>query len=206
MNRITKWSALTIVWCLASCVSLTVNINFPAAEIKQAAENIEDAVRSGEGADGLSFNHLIDASRPAFTITLGFDVNSAYAADVDISAQSPEIKAIVESRAKRYKKELEPELDNGNLGEGMDGFVVIRDPKAHDLKALAGLKKLVKEENDDRLKMYTAILSVNKLEVSKESLEKVQELFVAAIIKKMKAGHWYQKDKDTWEQKKEEKK
>lgn len=206
MNRITKLSALAVVWCLASCVSLTVNINFPAAEIKEAAENIEDAVRSGEGADGLSFNSEIQFAQPTYSIAFGLDGKSAYAADVDISVQSPEIKAIVESRAKRYKKELEPELDSGNLGEGMEGFVVIRDPKAHDLRALAGLNKLVKAENEDRLKMYTAILQANSLGTDKESLEKVQKLFFDAIIKKMKAGHWYQKDKDTWEQKKKEEK
>lgn len=206
MNRITKLSALAVVWCLASCVSLTVNINFPAAEIKEAAENIEDAVRSGEGADGLSYSGEIQVPRPTYTISFRLDGKSAYAADVDISVQSPEIKAIVESRAKRYKKELEPELDSGNLGEGMEGLVVIRDPKAHDLRALAGLNKLVKAENEDRLKMYTAILQANSLGTDKESLEKVQKLFFDAIIKKMKAGHWYQKDKDTWEQKKKEEK
>lgn len=206
MNRIAKISVLAVLWGLASCVSLTVNINFPAAEIKEAAENIEDAVRSGEGAEGLSFTGVIEAAHPTYSIAFRLDGKSAYAADVDISVQSPEIKSIVESRAKRYKKELEPELDSGNLGEGMEGFVVIRDPKAHDLKALAGLKKLVKAENDDRLKMYTAILKANSLETDKESLEKVQKLFFEAIIKKMKPGHWYQKDKDTWEQKKKEEK
>jgi uncharacterized protein YdbL (DUF1318 family) len=206
MNRITKLSALAALWCLASCVSLTVNINFPAAEIKQAAENIEDAVRSGEGAEGLSFAGEFRTAQPTYTVAFSLDGKSAYAADVDISVQSPEIKAIVDTRAKRYKKELEPELDSGAIGEGMEGFVVIRDPKAHDLKVLAGLKKLVKEENDDRLKMYTAILQANSLDADKESLEKVQKLFFDAIIKKMKAGHWYQKDKDTWEQKKKEEK
>ncbi len=205
MNTITKWSVFALVFCLVSCVSLTVNINFPAAEIKDAAENIEDAVRSGEGSSGLqSWLPALQPNRSAYTIAIGFGPKSAYAQDVDISVQSPEIKALVDSRAKRYKKELEPKLDSGTLGEGMDGLITIRDEKAHDLKTLAGLKKLVKAENNDRLAMYNAILKLNSLEANKENIKKVQELFFEAIIKKMKPGHWYQKDKDTWVQKKKD--
>lgn len=203
MNHVTKWSIFAVVFVCASCVSLTVNINFPAAQIEEAAENIEDAVRSGEGSSGLSsLDFTVD--RPAFTIAFDFGGKSVYAADVDLSVQTPEIKKIVDSRAKRYKKELEPILDKGTLGEGMDGFVAIINPKDHDLKTLASLNKLAKAENADRLAMYTAILKANSLDADKDSLKKVQELFFQAIFKKMKVGHHYQKDKDTWLQKKKE--
>lgn len=205
MRSYNKWAAFFIMFVLANCVSLTVNVYFPTQEIRDAAEQIEERVRSGQGADGLqSFHFYAPASPSWMRLSLSFGVKEAYAQrDVDISIETPAIKQIISSRTKRYK-EIEPFLDSGVLAEGMDAFLTIRDQAGLDLKALTQLKKLMKDENDDRAALYREILSANKLDVTKENLDQVQEQFVKAIRNKMKPGHYYQVKKDVFEQKKKE--
>ncbi len=196
-----RWIPFLTMFVLTSCVSLTVNVYFPTKEIQQAAEEIEDRVRSGQGAEGLqSF-----IPKPSIRICLSFGGREAYAADdMDIEISTPIVKKIIESRTKRYKK-LEPYMDQGILGEGMDGFLVIREQKGMNLKTLTEVKKLTKEENEDREILYKEILTANQLELTKENFERVGTLFAKAIQKKMKPGHWYQVKKDEWVQKKEKK-
>ena len=208
MMKNRKWLLFSLVFAMASCVSLTVNVYFPTAEIEEAAEKIEEQVRSGEGAEDLQ--SLLDSMTPTrqrYAVTFSFGGREAYAADqkLDIKIQTPIIKKIIASRTKRYKKML-PDLDKGILGEGMGGFLVVRDKTGLNLKALTALKKMVKEENNDRTSLYQEILKANKLESNKENIDRVGKLFSKAIIKTMKAGHWYQVDKKKWDQKKKVKK
>lgn len=202
MNQFAKGTVFLAVFFLASCVSLTVNVYFPAAEIKDAAEEIEGRVRSGQGAEGLgagAFAYPPRRERASFAIAWGGRPAMA-ASDVDISIENPAIAALIESRAKRYKQ-MKPYLDNGVLGEDLDASLTFRDPGELDLKTRATVQKLVKEENADREKLYTEILRANGLDVAKENMERVRQLFAEAIREKMEVGHWYKKDKDTWVQK-----
>ena len=204
-----KWITFVLVFGLASCVSLTVNVYFPTTEIKQAAEEIEGRVRSGQGAEGMKgTSFLFDRSHvPGITLHLTWGGREAYAAqEVNIDIKSPEITRIIESRTKRYKEQLAQEMDKGLLGEGMDGFLAIRQTEGLDLKILTALKKLIKEENADRELLYKEILTGNKLEPTKENFVRVGKLFAEAIRKKMKVGHWYQVKKDEWAQKQKEEK
>ncbi|RJP28497.1 MAG: DUF1318 domain-containing protein [Candidatus Omnitrophota bacterium] len=201
-----KWITFFIVFALASCVSLTVNVYFPTKEIQQAAEEIEDRIRSGQGSEGMqSFFDGDIPGKSAFRLCIALGGQDAYGAEeINIDINTPIVKKIIDSRTKRYKR-LEPLMDQGILGEGMDGFLAIREPKGHDLKTLTDLKKMTKEENDDRELLYKEILAGNKVEATKENLERVGTLFAQAISKKIKVGHWYQVSKDEWGQKKEEK-
>lgn len=199
MKRHSKWMIFGLMVVLTSCVSLTVNVYFPTTEIKQAAEEIESRVRSGRGAEGLETS-VAPASGARVYLSLSLGGREAYAqADVDINIKTPVIKQIIESRTKRYKKTL-PYMDQAVLGEGMDGYLVLRKTEGLDLKTLTELKKLVKEENGDREMLYKEILTGNQLQFTKENMEKVGKLFFAAIKKTMKKGHWYQVDKEKWEE------
>ncbi len=207
MKNQAKWITFLTVFALTSCVSLTVNVYFPTKEIKQAAEEIEDRVRSGQGTEGLKSSFYQSPPRKNYLrFALSVGGNAAYAADfedLDIDINTPVVKKIIETRTKRYK-EIEPYMDKGILGEGMNGFLKIRDPKGLDLKALTQLKKLVKEENTDRENLYKEILLANQLEPTKENMKRVSKVFAQAIRKKMEAGHWYEVKKDEWVQKKKE--
>ncbi|MGC9327818.1 MAG: DUF1318 domain-containing protein [Candidatus Hinthialibacter sp.] len=210
MNRFSsKWLVFGLSFALASCVSLTINVYFPAKEIQEAAEEIEERVRTGEGAEGLEESRTIPVSPLRFTISLG--AREVWAAEeFDLDIKTPLIVKIIQTRTERYKKELEPLMDSGVLGEGHDAYLTLRDKTGLDLKAMARMKKLIDAENKDRQMLYQEILRANKVETSKENMKKVENLFAKAIQVKMKPGQWYEvkisEKKTEWIQKKEEKK
>lgn len=204
MQSLTRISICLVAFWLVSCVSLTVNVYFPTAEIEEAAETIEERIRSGQGSNGLETSSLFPNPGAHHAITIGFDIPSAHAQDVNIEIDSPVIKRIIDSRTERYEKLLEPLMDKGTFGEGMDGYLALRVSTGFDLRTLTQMKKLLKEENDDRMKLYEEILKANDLQINKENMEKVGDTFAKAIRKTMKVGHWYQVDKDEWEQKKKD--
>lgn len=208
MKKLTRILSLAMVLAMASCVSLTVNVYFPATEIKQAAEEIEERVRSGQGAEGLENSSSMLEVNPRTYLTLSFDGYSAFAQELDINIKTPAIIKIIESRTKRYKETIEKYMDQGILGEGYDGYLALKEKEGLDLKALSAINKLIKEENNDRTLLYREILTANKVEVNEQNMQRVEQLFAAAIQEKMKPGHWYSVKKDpqsketTWIQKK----
>ncbi len=210
MKYFAKLSVFLLIVFTVSCVSLTLNIYFPATEIKEAAEEIEQRIRTGQGAEGLdSTSFGTDIAPHKFYVSISFDGREAYAAEkLNIDIKTPLILKIVKSRTDRYKKDIAPLMDNGVLGEGATGFLAVRDNKGLDLKASVALKKIIDAENKDRKSLYEEILRANKLEVSKENMEKVQQLFFEAIQKKLKVGQYYEVikgKKSTWIQKQKKK-
>ncbi len=199
-----KIVAFGLMVFITNCVSLTVNVYFPTAEIQEAAEEIEERVRTGQGAEGLQSSTGSAASNSPLHFSLRFGVREAYAQDVDINIETSSIKKIISTRTKRYK-EIEPYMDKGILGEGLKALLILREPGGLDLKTLTQIKKLVQAENNDRQALYKEILTANNLESNKTNMERVEALFYQAIVKKMKPGHFYQVDKDKWEVKKKEK-
>lgn len=199
-------SFLLVIW-LISCVSLTVNVYFPTKEIEEAAETIEERVRSGRGIDNAESSYLPEAPRGLrFAVGISFGPKTAYALDsLNIDIDTPAVRAIIKSRTERYEK-LEPHLDSGVFGEGMEGFLVLRRTEGFDLRTLNQLRTLVRDENNDRTRLYQEILRANRLETNKANMERIGRTFFRAIVRKMKAGQWYQVDieEDKWEQKKEE--
>jgi hypothetical protein len=191
MKRIVNISILTMIVSMISCVNLTVNIHFPTTEIKEAANVIEERVRSGQGAEGLETSFIPTSPQNRSTyITFSFG-KTAYAQALDISKKTPMIAKIIDSRTKRYKTELESLMDKGIIGEGHDAFLDIRDKTGLDLKSLRKVNDLIKAENNDRTLLYKEILSANGVEINDENLGKVQDLFVIAIQNKLKPGQWY---------------
>ncbi|MBZ0257449.1 YdbL family protein [bacterium] len=202
--RSQKYLAFMICWLCVSCVSLTVNVYFPKSEMEKAAEEIEGRIRSGQGVEGLEETMAPIPAHARHYLALSLDGIQAYAADeIDININTPTVKSIIKSRTKRFK-ELVPQLDSGIFGEGYNGYLVLRDKTGLDLKQMTELKKLLNEENEDREKLYFEILRANSLSRDEENVEQVGKIFAEAIQKKLKKGRWYQKDKDTWVQKKED--
>ncbi len=185
---------------LTNCVSLTVNVYFPEKQINDAAQDIEERVRSGKGTEGLSALPYQNSPGRRFRLVLNFGVNAAHAQNnVDISIETPVIKQIIKQRTERYKQ-LKPYYNSGVIGEGMDGYLAIRSQEGLDLKGLTQVKNLVEAENADRKTLYQEILKENGLEVSKQNLERVQKEFFEAIRIKMEVGHYYQTGKESWAQ------
>lgn len=202
MSYVTRRIGWLILVLAVGCVSLTVHVHFPAAEIRSALEEIEADVRSTESPTSwLPRHRSMLAGLIPFRISFG--PTPVYAQkSLDLAVETPTILSIKKQRKERFKK-IDPYLANGILGEGRTGYLVIRDQKGLSLKERGALKRLVKEENNDRKKMYLAILSANGL--PKEDLEQIEKLAAQAIRKVLKPGRWYEIEKDKWVQKKKKK-
>ena len=79
----------------------------------------------------------------------------------------------------------------GTIGEGVDGFLHVR---ADD--ASADLKKMVAEENKDRMALFEILA-----EKTKGSKAEAAKIFSKAMVGKGKKGHWFKSSKGTWKQK-----
>lgn len=194
-NRLT-WLMLLL---MPGCVNLTVNVYFPEPELRAAAEVIESDIRGTvPGSSGGETSVLYECPLPGGAV-LAFALRdkAAYAQaerkEIDIDIESPAILKLRESRKKRYK-DIKPFLDDGRLGEGLDGYVILRDPKGLELRPLQSLKKLVAAENQDRKALYREIAEAQHL--SDDEIERIQEIFAKAIWKTMEPGHYFVKEID----------
>ena len=83
--------------------------------------------------------------------------------------------------------ELVAAKDAGTIGEGVDGFVHLRDAS----NAVA--QKLVVAENLDRKQLFASLASKTG-----GSVNAVAERFSHALATKAKKGHWFRKSSGNW--------
>jgi uncharacterized protein YdbL (DUF1318 family) len=181
-------AAAGLVFILA-CI--TVNIYFPEATVKQAAEEIvseirkKDAEKSGEAVKKLASL----PERAPFSL-----VPSAYAQEAT-SVSTPAIRALKESMKSRFPA-LKPYFDGGNVGETNKGLLEVRDEAGLSLQAKGALRNLVKDENGDRTKLYAEVAKALNIESSQ--IEKIQKIFAENWIKSAAAGWWVQQEDGAW--------
>lgn len=191
MKRLLRLSPVLAAFLAAACV--TINIYFPAEQVRGAADRIVDEVwgeRAQEGAPakpqknpGSSFLRLLGPS-------------VAYAAQ-DIDITTPEIRAIREAMKERSAA-LIPYLDAGKVGIGGDGLLKVRTVDGLDLKAKGEVNRLVKAENDDRLRLYREIAKANGFP---DRADEVRSIFAETWRQKAASG-WYLEKDGGWTQKK----
>jgi uncharacterized protein len=190
MKRLFRRSPLFAVLLATACV--TINIYFPAEQVRGAAHRIVDEVwgdRPQEGAPpppqappGSSFLRLIGPS-------------VAYAAQ-DIDITTPEIRAIREAMRERSAA-LIPFLASGHVGVGADGYLKVRTIDGLDLRARGEVTRLVKAENDDRARLYREIARANDFP---DRVGEVQSIF-AETWRQRAASGWYLEKDGGWVQK-----
>ncbi len=189
MRKILRGSWLLSILVVVSCV--TINIYFPAEEIRGAADRIVDEVY-GEKAEATE----PAPARPDSSFIPGWGGSVAYAAQ-DIDVTTPEIRAIRADMKARFGQ-LESYLDSGTLGIAEDGLLVIRSQDGLDLKQRAEVKRLVDAENQDRRRLYHEIARANGFP---EKAAEVQSIFAASWRDKAATG-WYLQSGGSWQQKK----
>lgn len=153
MNRIIRLVALLAAITVVSCV--TINIYFPAEEVRGAADKIVNEVwgdRTGPPAAPTE-----PKGEPSTFLRL--ELTGAYAAQ-DINVSTPEIRALREAMKQRAEA-LFPYLDGGQVGLSKDGLLKIRTTDGLDLRARSEVNRLVSAENDDRKRLYTEIAQAN---------------------------------------------
>ncbi len=177
---------------LVSCV--TVNLYFPAAEMKKAADRMVDEEIKGKPADAEKKRSLKNAEpSPLGFIKLG--PAEAHAADVDVNVSTPTIRALRESLISRFQ-ELRPYFDKGALGSTNDGYIAIRDASSLTLKDRADVNRLIDAQNKDRKALYEEIVSANRL--GRDAVPRVEKIFAASWRDRAQVGWWVQQDNGQW--------
>lgn len=194
MKRFARTLIALAALAIAACV--TINIYFPAEEMKGAADKIvnevwgdkiekpqEPAAPAAPKPPGSGFLQLL---QPA----------TAHAAQ-DINVSTPEIRALKEA-IKQRAGSLIPYLTGGQVGIGADGLLKLRSSEGLDLKGRGEVNRLLAAENADRQRLYQEIARANGFP---EQVAEVQAVF-AESWREQAAGGWYLEAKDgSWKQK-----
>lgn len=182
----------TIAVLLLTLACVTVNVYFPAAEMQDAADKIEDEVR-GKQSSSTESELPMESMLRRMLRNMAFE-SEAYA-QIDINVTTPNIRALVDSRAKRFDS-LKTLFAKGVVGETNDGLLSIRSLDGLNLKDKAAAKKLVKAENSDREKLYLEIAKANGL--PPDTAPQIKEKFANSMRKKAEKGWWIQKNSGEW--------
>ena len=212
-----RWLGLPVAAVmLTACV--TINVYFPAAEAREAAEEFVEKVIGDEAADpapapddgeggqsaaapgqagpGLIAGLLAQAGEVDWWALAG--IGSARAqAQPDITIKTPAIQAIQARMASRFDSKLRAGFDAGALGFAADGTVVVRDASNLPLKDRVAINQAVAEDNRDRKAVYREIAVANG---HPEWEPQIREVFARQWVASARSGWWYQSG-GSWRQK-----
>ncbi len=183
---------------VAACV--TINVYFPAAEVDSAAEKIvkdilQEEPVNGENDQSSLFNGN-SVRRMAHRMNpLNWLIASAHAQQADITLSSPAINELTTKLKNRFNDALKTHLDNNVVGFTNDGLVEIVDAGQLGLKDRQTVKKLVADENRDRVALYREMAIANN---HPEWEEQITNAFVKQWIQQAKAGWSYQNAAGQW--------
>jgi len=182
-------AAVGVTFVLA-CI--TVNIYFPEATVKQAAEEIVSEIqkKATEKAGQEPIKKLSALPKMG-----SFSLIPAAYAQEETTVSNPAIRALKESIADHLASMI-PSFAAGNIGLTNKGLVEIRDEAGLNLQAKAALRKLVKEDNSDRMKLYAEVAKALNIEASQ--IERIQKIFAENWIKGAAAGWWVQQEDGAW--------
>jgi uncharacterized protein YdbL (DUF1318 family) len=170
---------------LAGCINIT--INFPSAEVEQAADRIIDQVYGKEGVPART--PTTPATKPTALLlrTLDLLVPTANAASAaDLNASTPAVRALTAAMEARHPL-LERYYTSGAVGLSDDGLVALRELTLVPLPERNAVRKLVDDENTDRETLYAEIARANG---HPEWLADIRATFAERWAAKAKAGWW----------------
>lgn len=196
------WAALPLLAALAAlagCINIT--INFPSAEVEQAADRIIDQVYGKEAAPARGTGTAPPPAAPPTSAApavppgatawleraLNFLVPAASAATAaDLNATTPAVRALTAAMEARHPL-LERFYTSGAVGLTDDGLVALRELALVPLPERNAVRKLVDDENTDRETLYAEIARANG---HPEWLADIRTTFAERWIAKAKAGWW----------------
>ena len=197
MKRICRGLTLLVVAAAVSCV--TINIYFPADQVRGAADKIVEEVW-GDRAKGAAPAQPAPApakppAQPGSSLLVPGPA-VAYAAQ-NIEVSTPEIRAVREA-IKERSTQLFPYLDSGHVGLGLDGSVKLRSADGLGLKQRAEAQRLVEAENQDRLRLYQEIARANGFP---DKADEVRAIFADSWRDKAAKGWYLEQAGGSWKQK-----
>lgn len=188
--KVIRVLALLAAAAVVSCV--TINIYFPAEEVRGAADKIVSEVW-GERAEPPA-EPVQPKGEPSSFLRL--EVSSAHAAQ-DIDVSTPEIRALREAMKERAKS-LFVYLDGGRVGIGRDGLLKVRTTEGLDLRARGEATRLVAAENSDRQRLYMEIAKANGFP---DQAPEVQAVFAESWREQAAAGWLLETPDGAWNKK-----
>jgi uncharacterized protein len=193
---------------LATCARITVNVYFPAAEVRTAAQEIEGQVRQHEtppeevpptAPPTPQKPHSSDPGHPPWTLHLAWAVASAMAQQqLNLNVSTPAIRSLIASRQQRYPN-LVPLFTQGVLGENNRGLVEVRPSPDLSLQDKARATTLSTEENHDRQQLYAELAKANNIPPGR--LAEVGSIFADVNRQQAQTGWWIQGQDGAWKQK-----
>ena len=193
MKRSIRVAGLLVLLAAVSCV--TINIYFPAEEVRSAADRIVNEVW-GERVRPEEPKPPLLKKDPGSSMFFLLQPRNAYAQQ-DIDVSTPEIRAIRTSLKERSGK-LFPYFDAGNVGVGRDGLLKVRTTEGLDLKGKAEVQQLVSAENADRQRLYKEIARANGFP---DKADEVQQIFADTWRDKAGKGWYIEQSGGGWEKK-----
>lgn len=196
--------ALIVAGLTVTCARITVNVYFPAAEIRDAATQIEREVRSKEGTP--TDSNPAPAPKPQssdfwprfWRVRLSLGPAMVMAQGIDINMTTPAIRQLIASRKQRYAS-LVPLFNASALGESNQGLIVVRSLDALALKDKAQAKILSEQENRDRQQLYRELATANQLPSDK--VADIAQIFAQVNRQEAQAGWWIQEPNGDWKKK-----
>ncbi len=193
MNR-TGFKAIVLMAVMALAACVTVNIYFPAAEVQKAAEEIVKQVRGGEGAPAQGQEMEKQGSEPV-SFNLDFGLASTVFAAQELTVSNATIRQIKARMQQRYPQ-LKPFLQRGVIGEAANGYLVMKNQGAVDLRSRALVKRLMDAENRDRKALYAAVAQA--LNIPASQIARVQKIFAGQWMKSAPKGTWIEQAPGKW--------
>ncbi len=206
MSRFAPFKLLAVCLALSACV--TINVYFPAAAAEKAADKIIEDVWGADAAtkprpqsrqrdtadDALEPQRVLLAAAGALLDVL---VSPAHAQNADLNVSTPAIRALTQSMEARHAQ-LKKYYDSGAVGFTQDGLVEVRDQNLIPLPERNSARKLVAEENADRVNLYREIATGNN---HPEWEADIRTTFAERWISRASAGWYYQDASGAWKQK-----
>jgi hypothetical protein len=195
-----------LFFIVGSCMMITVNIYFPEKEVKEAFKALEKELMTPEGEQ----QKPNPATKPGSLLKFEW-VTSAFAQEPGLSDKIAEIVKRMPDVVNAYKEmgarigDVDRLRDNGAVGEGKDGMLIVRDEKL----LTSDQKKIIASENENRKTvingMARAIIRINRVPENEQNLKQVMpqavEQFAAIRRESAKKGWWIQASDGNWSRK-----
>jgi uncharacterized protein YdbL (DUF1318 family) len=203
MRKIILGLLVSVLVALVGCV--TINVYFPEAAAKKAADQFIDTVLDGAApaTPAKPSTEPVPSSRPPSGKPLAMLMNlllpAAYAADTpDLRIQTAASEAIRERMRQRFQNSLSGALGSGAVGLTQNGLVALRDASQLPLEQRAVLTAAVADENRDRDALYREVARAND---HPEWEAQIRATFARGWIERAPAGWYYQNPAGGWQQK-----
>lgn len=196
----TLFGANVAMLALAACV--TINVYFPAAEAKAAAqefvEKVIDEAQPATPADKPADNNGGGGMAFRFDPLALIGIGEARAQGApDITIKTPAIQAIQARMESRFSSTLRAGFDSGALGFTSDGLITVRDASKLALKDRVAMNTAVADDNRDRKAVYREVAVANG---HPEWEGQIRNVFAKQWVDSARSGWWYQSG-GSWKQK-----